>query len=132
MIWSIIYWTMFEIRTSPYEFHIPCELLQLLQTSYIKESSKSSQFFSLLSYVITLVVKEFHEFSTPFAFYRIFLTICAQVPVDISCSKCLKFWLYLWIRPRFTLRDMNMNFSFMKCHYLMHLQFKFEFFKKIQ
>ena len=55
-----------------------------------------------------------------------------QVPRHVTSTRCSRFHVSSWIRPKHTLNIMSINFWMTKVHYSMYLQFKFEISQKIR
>ena len=57
-------------------------------------------------------------------------TLFPQRPRHVTSTRCSTFHVSSWIRPQHTPNIMNIIFWITKFHYFMHLQFKFEVYKK--
>jgi len=55
-----------------------------------------------------------------------------KVPRHVTSTRCSRFHVSSWIRPKHTLNIMSINFWMTKVHYSMYLQFKFEISRKIR
>ena len=94
--------------------------------SDITTCSKPSQFFIIASTCDNTTPRQVLWFSDFVCILYNLKSHFRQVPRHVTSTRCSRFHVSSWIRPKHTLNIMSINFWMTKVHYSMYLQFKFE------
>ena len=101
-------------------------------TSDVTTCSKPSQFFTTASTCDNTTPRQVSWFSDFVCILYNLKSHFRQVPRHVTSTRCSRFHVSSWIRPKHTLNIMSINFWMTKVHYSMYLQFKFEISRKIR